>query len=120
MRVLEAELQGNDERIVDLAQDGPFSEGMCDFGSRDDVGFSDGFHGVNSARVLLPDLHHLAERAFANYLQELERFDGQLGVLRRLEHHLKMEAAGSVSCVGLIPSIDDRLAVENKRLSPPS
>lgn len=51
---LERELERYDEGVVDLGEDGPLGESMCDFRSRDDVGFADGFEGVYAMSVFLP------------------------------------------------------------------
>jgi hypothetical protein len=51
---LEGKLEGHDEGVVDLRKDGSLCQGMRDFGSRDDVGFSDSLEGVNSVGVFLP------------------------------------------------------------------
>lgn len=69
---LERELQGNDERIVDLGQHRSLGESMCDFGSRDDVSLSDGLEGVDSASILLHDLHDFTKTTLAHDLQQVE------------------------------------------------
>ena len=51
---LERELQWNDEGVIDLSQDRPLGESVCDFGSGDDVCFANGLEGVDAVRVLLP------------------------------------------------------------------
>jgi hypothetical protein len=56
---LEGELEGNDEGVVDLGEDGTFGEGVGDFGPRDDVGLSDGLESVDPHGVAFTNLHDL-------------------------------------------------------------
>lgn len=56
---LERELEGYDERVVDLSEDGSFREGVDDFGTGDDVGLSDGLESVDSRGITLSNLHDL-------------------------------------------------------------
>jgi hypothetical protein len=58
-RGLEGKLEGYDERIVDLGEYGPFSQGMGDFGSSDNVRFSNRLEGVDSEGVSFTNLHDL-------------------------------------------------------------
>lgn len=44
--VLEAEFERDNERVVDLAEDGALCEGVGDFRARHDVGFPDGLEGA--------------------------------------------------------------------------
>jgi hypothetical protein len=53
-RRLEGELQGNDERVVDLCQHRSLCKGMGDFGPGDDVRLADRLEGVDPAGVFLP------------------------------------------------------------------
>lgn len=45
---------------------------MCDFGPRDDVSLADGLEGVDSAGILLHDLHDLAETTLTHDLQQVK------------------------------------------------
>jgi hypothetical protein len=56
---LEGKLEGDNEWTIDFGEYGPFGQGMCDFRSRDDMGFPNGFESVNSERVAFTDLHYL-------------------------------------------------------------
>jgi hypothetical protein len=56
---LERKLEGHDERIVDLGEDGPFGESVGDFRPGDDVRFPDRLQGVDSQRVSFTNLHDL-------------------------------------------------------------
>jgi hypothetical protein len=57
---LEGELEGNDERAVDLGEDGALGEGVGDLAPGDDVCFADGLEGIDSEGVALAYLHNLA------------------------------------------------------------
>ena len=111
VRVLEGELQRNDERVVDQGEDRPLSEDMGDFAwSRRDVGLADGFERVYTLCVLLPDLHHLPERTLSDDLEQVERLDRQRLGARRLEVDLEMEGARAggrgVPLVGGVVSVE--------------
>jgi len=62
---LEREFEGHDEGIVDLSENGSFGESVSDFGSRDDVSFSNRLQGVDSSGILLSYLHDLFKSAKA-------------------------------------------------------
>ena len=59
---LERELERDDEGVVNLSEDGSFGEGVDDFGSGDDVCFSDGLESVDSGGISFTDLHDLDKR----------------------------------------------------------
>lgn len=100
---LKRELEGNDEGVVDLGEDGSLGEGVDDLGTGDDVRLSDRLQRVDSGGVALSDLHdlqkeqsrsegwrrvegrnatNLSEAALSDDLEELERVDGEGDVLR--------------------------------------
>ena len=81
--VLERELERDDERVVDLGEDGALGEGVRHLGPRDNVRLADRLERVDPPRVLLAHLHHLAERALADHLEQVERVDRHRRVLRR-------------------------------------
>lgn len=53
LRRLEREFQRYDKRIVDLCQNGTFSERMVNLRTRDNMGFTDGLKSINSLSVAL-------------------------------------------------------------------
>jgi hypothetical protein len=53
LRRLEGELEGDDEGIVDLGEDGALSEGVCYFGAGDDVRLADCLERVDTVRIFL-------------------------------------------------------------------
>ena len=98
--VLERKLERDDERVVDLREDGPFGERVRDFGPRHDVRLADRLERVDPTRVLLADLHdlpirsprestarknvtdtletYLAKRALADNLEQVKVVDGEV------------------------------------------
>jgi len=73
---LERELERHDERRVDTAQNEFLGQSVRDLHLIDDVSFADRLQRVYLARVLLPHLHHLAERPLADHLEQVEVLDG--------------------------------------------
>lgn len=73
--------------------------------------FSDRLHRIDSPSVFLPHLHDFSKGAFTDHLQELKRFDSQLCILGGFECYLEMESASSISCIGFMPRIDERLEI---------
>ena len=69
---MEGEFQRDDERVVDLRQDGAFGERVGDFAAGDDVLLPDRLEGINPIRVLLHHLHDFAETALANDFEQVE------------------------------------------------
>jgi hypothetical protein len=58
-RGLEGKLEGDDERVVNFGEYGPFCQGVGDFGSSDNVRFSNRLEGVDSEGVSFTNLHDL-------------------------------------------------------------
>ena len=97
---MERELQRHDERIVHERKHGTLGEDVGDFAwARRDVRLADRLERVYPLRVLLADLHDLAERAFANHLEQLELLDREGLVARRLEVDFEVERARARSRV---------------------
>ena len=91
---LERELERHDERVVDEREHGAFGEDMRDLaGAGCDVGLTDGLERVYALRVLLADLHDLAERAFTYDLEEVKLLNRERLVPCRLEVDLEVERA---------------------------
>ena len=67
--------------------------------ARSYVRLADRLESVYAVRVLLPDLHNFAERAFPNDLQQIELFDREPLVTKRLEVNLEVERARARSSV---------------------
>lgn len=133
---LERELQGNDERIVDLGQHRSLSESMCDLRPRDDVSFSNGLEGVDPASILLHDLHDFAKTALTHDLQQVKilHLEAALPVLDerdadldRASAELEVQPLGtqltqvplllSMSSGGLLIVLLAQLGIFDKRLS---
>ena len=94
VRGLEGELERHDERVVHEREHGALREDVRDFArARRDVRLADRLEGVYPVRVLLPDLHHLPERALPDDLEEVELLDREPLVARRLEVDLEVERA---------------------------
>ena len=110
--VLERELERANERIVDLAEHGAFRQGVRDLGPADDVRLLDDLEGVDSARVLLPDLHDLAKAALADDLEQVKVGNVERP-LRGLELALDVEAADAVGRVD--PRVDGLARIEDWR-----
>ena len=91
---MEGELEGNDERVVDEREDCALGEDVRDLAwAGGDVRLANGLERVYALRVLLADLHDLAERALADDLEQVELLDGERLVPGRLEVDLEMERA---------------------------
>ena len=59
---------------------------MCDFaGPTSDMRLPNSLEGVHPLRVLLPDLHHLPEAAFANHFEQVKCFDCERFIAKLLE-----------------------------------
>ena len=67
--------------------------------ARRDVRLADRLERVYALRVLLADLHHLAERALADHLEQVELLDREPLVPQRLEVDLEVERARTRSRV---------------------
>ena len=72
LRRLEAELEGYNERVVDLRQHRAFGQCVCHLGSGDNVRLADRLERVDTVRILFTNLHHLAKTSLANHFQKLE------------------------------------------------
>lgn len=59
--ILERELEGDDEGVVDLSKHRAFGECVSDFRARNNVGFANGLERVDSRSVFFANLHDLEQ-----------------------------------------------------------
>jgi hypothetical protein len=76
---LERKLEGYDERVVDLSEYGAFCQGVGDFGSSDNVRFSNRLEGVDSESVSFTNLHDLEIVIQGSSVKELNIRQGRPG-----------------------------------------
>lgn len=75
--ILEAKLEGNDERVVHQCQHRPFRKNMRDLPrSTSNMRFSNRFQSIYTLSVLFADHHDFAEGAFTDDFEKVEGFDG--------------------------------------------
>ena len=111
VRVLERELEGDDERVVHEREHGALREDVRDLArARGDVRLADRLERVHALGVLLADLHDLAEGALADDLEQVEGLDRERLVARGLEGDREVEGAGVGR--GGVPLVGDVLRGE--------
>eukprot|EP01139_Manchomonas_bermudensis_P005649 Amastigsp_a175486_287.p2 type:complete len:380 gc:universal Amastigsp_a175486_287:226-1365(+) len=92
---LERELEADNERVVDAPKDPLLCARVLDLVALDDGVLGEHLHGVETPCVFLRDEHHLAERAFAQNLEQIKALDRELvrAPLARLVAHDQMQRA---------------------------
>lgn len=70
---LERELERDNERVVDLGEDGSLGKGVGDLGARDNVRLANCFERVDTRGVALADLHDLRGKSQRTFYERKNR-----------------------------------------------
>lgn len=102
--VLKGKLEWNNEWTVHQGENCTFCQDVCDFSwALGNVCLADRLQGIDTLRILFPDLHDLAKAALADDFKEIKGLDGERFIAAGFEVNLEVERARTSS--GGIPLI---------------